>query len=76
MSDFPPKFKATRDLEKDNEKLQAKVWRLKEQKRRLERKVRRLKGRIASQSVDAVGGDKVDTRLLVSDPDMAAKERR
>lgn len=71
---FPPKFKAARDLEKDNEKLRAKVWRLREDKARLKRKVKKLKQRIAApDSVDAIGGEKVDTRLFVGEPEMETK---
>ena len=73
MSEFPPKFKATRDLERDNEKLEAKVFRLKEEGRRLKRKIRKLKRQIAAQSTDAVGSEEVDTRLFVNEPEIGKR---
>lgn len=67
---FPPKFKATKDLERDNEKLRSKVWRLREDKARLKRKVKKLKKRIAAGSIDAVASGEVDERPLRGDPAM------
>lgn len=72
---FPPKFKATRDLEDDVRKLETKVWRLKQERQQLKKKVRKLKEKVASRSVDAVGGGEVEVYPYVDEPKLKGKRK-